>query len=183
MKQDPRQAALCPKEVLHAGRFIRLVRQGTWEYVERIGSTGIVGLVPLTDSGELVLVEQFRVPCGAPVIELPAGLVGDLKGYSQESLESAAARELEEETGFRAAHLEMLTEGPNSSGSSASRMTLFLATELEKTGPGGGDEDEDITVHVVPVAGIGAWLKARQGEGRLLDPKIYAGLWFLGQRP
>lgn len=181
MKQKPKDASACPKEVLYEGRFIRLLRQGTWEYVERVGASGIVGMVPLTDEGELVLVEQYRVPCAASVIELPAGLVGDLEERSGETFESAALRELEEETGFRAARLKFLVEGPNSAGSSGSKMALFLATGLTKVGPGGGDEDEDITVHVVPVAGIAAWLKSRQSEGKLLDPKIFAGLWFLGQ--
>ncbi len=182
MRQGPRGAAALPREILYSGSFLRLVRQGTWEYVERPGTTGIVGIVPVTDAGELVLVEQFRVPCAAPVVELPAGLVGDKESQAGESLEDAARRELEEETGFRAARLEPLTEGPNAAGSSASLMTLFLATGLERVGPGGGDADEDITVHVVPMRGIAEWLEARRREGRLLDPKIYAGLWFAGRR-
>jgi ADP-ribose pyrophosphatase len=160
-----------------------LVRQDTWEFVERVGATGIVGMIPITDQGEIVLVEQFRVPCSAWVVELPAGLVGDHQGQSGESLETAAMRELEEETGYRASRLEPVTRGPNSAGSSSALMTLFLATGLVKVGPGGGDADENITVHVVPIAGIDSWLQERQREGKLLDPKIYAGLWFAGRRP
>lgn len=170
-------------EVLYQGRFVRLVRKGTWEFIERVGVSGIVGLVPVTDSGELVLVEQYRVPCGASVIELPAGLVGDLEGRSEESFESAALRELEEETGFRASRLDFLMEGPNSAGSSNSKMALFKASGLVKVGPGGGDELENITVHTVPISGIWGWLQARQAEAKLLDPKIFAGLWFLEHLP
>jgi len=169
-------------QVLYQGDHIRLVRKNGWEYIERVGVSGIVGLVPVTDAEELVLVEQYRVPCSAPVIELPAGLVGDLDGHADESLESGALRELEEETGFRAAHLEFLVEGPNSAGSSSAKMTLYLATGLVKTGPGGGDEHENITVHVVPLRDIHVWLRVRQAQGKLLDPKIYAGLWFLEHR-
>ena len=180
--EDATPAAL-PTEILHEGRFIRLVRKGSWEFIERIGVTGIVGMVPVTDSGELVLVEQYRVPCSAPVIELPAGLVGDLSGQAQETFESAALRELEEETGFRASRLEFLMEGPNSAGSSSAKMALYRASGLLKVGPGGGDADENITVHVVPIQGIWAWLRAQQDRGRLLDPKILTGLWFLEHLP
>ncbi len=177
-----RGAADGPRELLYEGSYLRLLRRAGWEYVERIGVTGIVGMVPITDRGEIVLVEQVRVPCGAAVVELPAGLVGDLAGQAHESLEDAARRELEEETGFRAAKLERLMEGPTAAGSSSSNMTLFLATGLTQVGPGGGDEDEDITVHVVPLGDVAAWLEARRREGLLLDPKIYAGLWFADRR-
>jgi ADP-ribose pyrophosphatase len=81
--------------VLHQGRYLRLVRQGTWEYVERLGISGIVGLIPVTPAAELVLVEQYRVPSGCRVVELPAGLAGDIAGQEHEPLELAAARELE----------------------------------------------------------------------------------------
>jgi ADP-ribose pyrophosphatase len=172
-----------PTEILHEGRYIRLVRKGTWEFVERIGVTGIVGMVPVTDDGEIVLVEQYRVPCAAAVIELPAGLVGDLSGHAQESFETAALRELEEETGFRASRLEFLMEGPNSAGSSSSTMALYRAGGLRKVGPGGGDETENITVHVVPIRGVWDWLQAQRASGKLLDPKIFTGLWFLEHRP
>jgi ADP-ribose pyrophosphatase len=57
-------------------------------------------------------------------------------------------------------------------------MTFYLATQLVKVGEGGGDEHEDIQVHVVPIQGIQAWLLAQEALGKLLDPKIYAGLWF-----
>jgi ADP-ribose pyrophosphatase len=176
----PPQVRAAP-ETLYEGRYIRLVRSGNWEFIERVGATGIVGMVPVTDLGEIVLVEQYRVPCAATVIELPAGLVGDVGGMAEESFESAAMRELEEETGFRAARLEFLMEGPNSAGSSNAKMALYKASGLTKVGPGGGDADENITVHVVPIQGVWAWLKAQQEKGRLLDPKIFAGLWFLEQ--
>jgi ADP-ribose pyrophosphatase len=170
-----------PKEILAAGKYLRLVRQGTWEYTERIGASGIVALVPVTDAGEIVLVEQFRVPTGAHVIEIPAGLVGDIAGQEDESLELAAGRELEEETGFKAGKLQRILEGPSSAGSSNSVITFYLATQLVRTGPGGGDEHEDITVHVVPIKGIMQWLETQVKAGKALDPKIYAGLYFASQ--
>jgi ADP-ribose pyrophosphatase len=138
-----------------------------------------VGLIPVTDSGELVLVEQFRVPLGKRVIELPAGLAGDVAGQEGEPLIEAARRELEEETGYRASDIVQVLQGPNSSGSSPHVMTFYLARGLVRTGAGGGDEHEDITVHVVPLKDVPAWLRGQEAEGKLLDPKIYAGLWFV----
>lgn len=170
-----------PKEILFQGKYLRLVRQGTWEYSERVGTTGIVALVPITDKQEIVLVEQYRVPTGAHVIEIPAGLVGDKAGQEDESLELAASRELEEETGFKAGKLTRLMEGPSSAGSSNSVLTFYLATQLVQTGPGGGDEHEDITVHVVPLEGVHVWLEAQVKAGKVLDPKIFMGLYFAGR--
>ena len=169
--------------LLYEGRHLRLVRKGKWEFIERVGASGVVGMVAVTGSAEIVLVEQYRVPCAAPVLELPAGLVGDLEGQSGETLEAAALRELEEETGYRASRLELLMEGPNSSGSSSSTMSIYLASGLVKTGRGGGDADENITVHVVPIAGIWTWLAGQRAMGKLLDPKIFTGLWFVEHRP
>lgn len=167
-----------PKEVLARGKYLQLVRQGSWEYAERLGISGIVGIIPLTDAGEMVLVEQFRVPLGKRVVELPAGLAGDVLGQEGEPLREAACRELEEETGYHAREMRQVLQGPNSAGSSPHVMTFFLATGLTQVGAGGGDEHEDIQVHVVPLAGIHAWLLAQEAQGKLLDPKIYAGLWF-----
>lgn len=178
MPFTPRQAAAAPKEILAEGRFLRLIRQGSWEYSERVGISGIVGMIPLTDAGEIVLVEQFRVPTGKSVIEVPAGLVGDIPGQEAEAMEEAARRELEEETGYRAGTLTRLMEGPNAAGSHSSQMTFYLATDLVKVGAGGGDEHEDITVHVVKLAEAWDWLQGQQAAGKALDPKIFAGLWF-----
>jgi ADP-ribose pyrophosphatase len=169
------------KEILGQGKYLRLVREDTWEYSERMGATGIVALIPITDQGEIVLVEQFRVPTKAMCIELPAGLVGDISGQEQESLELAAARELEEETGFRAGKLVKVLTGPSSAGSSNSEINFYLATGLVRTGPGGGDEHEDITVHVVPLKGVQTWLDQQAAAGKSLDSKIFAGLYFAGR--
>lgn len=172
---------LGPKEILHQGKYLRLMRQGTWEYSERVGAIGIVAMVPITAQREIVLVEQYRVPTQGFVIEIPAGLVGDKIGQEEESLELAAGRELEEETGFKAGKLVRIFDGPSSAGSSNSVVTFFLATDLVRVGPGGGDEHEDITVHVVPLDQAMAWLEAQAKQGKALDPKVYAGLYFASQ--
>jgi len=165
-------------QVLFEGKYLRLLRKGKWEFVERTGSTGIVVLVPLTENGELVLVEQLRPPIGKQVIELPAGLVGDIQGAEDEDLEVAARRELLEETGYEAGDLELLTEGPISAGLSTEIITVYLARGVKKVGPGGGDDSEDIIFHAVPLSEVGEWLAEKESQGILADAKVYSGLYF-----
>ena len=64
--------------LLHQGEFLRLLRRRHWEFVERTNSRAVAVIVAVTPADELVLVEQHRWPVGRPVIELPAGLVGDI---------------------------------------------------------------------------------------------------------
>ena len=161
-------------EILGTGRFLRLIRRGKWEIAERTVGTAVVGVIAVTDAGELVLVEQYRPAVAAPCIELPAGLVGD--DDAAEGLEVAARRELEEETGFEARHWTYLYEGASSAGLTPETIHLFLATGLRRVGPGGGDASEDIMVHVVPLEGIEAWLAGRQRAGCCVDIKLFGAL-------
>lgn len=165
--------------ILHDGEFLRLKRRDNWEYVERANARAAVIIVAVTDDDALLLVEQPRVPIGGPVLELPAGLVGDIAGAEDEALEIAAARELEEETGHRPGRLTFLCAGPPSAGLANETMAFYRAHDLTRIDAGGGDDSERITPHAVPLAQIEAWLAAREAEGIRVDPKIYAGLYFL----
>ncbi len=165
----------------YRGRFLGLQERDRWEYAFRTNASGVVALVPVTDAGELILVEQYRIPVRSRVIELPAGLAGDT-GDSDESLKTAALRELIEETGYRAGYLEELVTGPSTAGMSDEILTIFFAGGLEKVGPGGGDGNEDITVHQVPLENASQWLESRMAEGTMVDPKVYAGLFWAGSR-
>ena len=160
------------------GKYIRLVRQGGWEFARRKGISGIVGIVAVTDDRKLLLVEQYRAPVGASVIELPAGLAGDAKGHEREDLADAARRELLEETGYEARSMQRVAAGAASAGMTDEIITLFRATGLRKTGEGAGDETEDITVHEVPLSGVIDWLAAQERGGKLIDLKVYCGLYF-----
>ncbi len=168
-------------QTLFEGNYLRLLRKGKWEFVQRTKSTGIVVLVPITAAGELVLVEQLRPPLGKRVLELPAGLVGDIKGAEDEDLEVAARRELLEETGYEAGKLELLTEGPISAGLSTEIITVYLARDVKRVASGGGDDSEDITVHEVPLATADAWLRDEERGGVLIDAKVFSGLHFAGR--
>ncbi len=168
-------------KVHYRGRFLGLQERDSWEYAFRTNASGVVVLVPVTDSGELVLVEQHRTPVSSRVIELPAGLAGDT-GNRDENLKTAAQRELIEETGYRAGFLDELLSCPSTPGMSDEIITIFFAGDLQRVAAGGGDGDENITVHHVPLESATQWLETRMTEGIMVDPKIYAGLFWAGQR-
>jgi len=165
---------------LGRGRFLRLVRRDGWEWVERTNVSGVVVILARTPADRVLFVEQHRIPLDARVIEFPAGLAGDVD--EAEALASAAARELEEETGWSASQLDRVTQGPVSAGMASEQLTFFVASGLRRTGPGGGVDNERIVVHEVPFDDAVAWLEARQADGALVDPKVYAGLFFLARR-
>lgn len=163
----------------YKGRYLMLHETNGWEYVSRRYRADVVIVLALTSDNELLLVEQYRRPVNAHTIELPAGLVGDNDNPPDEALETAAIRELEEETGYRAGSVRRLLSGPTSSGLTDEMVHLFLASELQQTGPGGGDASEDITVLKVPLGEIDHWLHKQTAMGKLLDPKIYAALYWV----
>lgn len=169
---------------LYQGKFVKLSKNGHWEYAERVNASGAAFILAVTPARELVLVEQYRVPLQARTLELPAGIIGD-EGHGGEAIEASALRELEEETGYRAARAEILLSGPVAPGLASEMLHLVRAHDLVRVSAGGGVDNENITVHVVPLAQIDAWLARKAAEGLLVEPRIYAGLYFVqrGERP
>jgi len=147
--------------------------------MERHGSRGIVVILAMTDENKVLLVEQYRRPVNKNVIEYPAGLMGDHPGCRRETAVSAAKRELLEETGYRARRIAPVTEGPSASGSSAVILTFVRALDIQKIHEGGGDPTESIIVHEVALKDVPHWITQKRRQGCLVDPKIYAGLYFL----
>ena len=166
------------RRVLGEGRFVRLVAEGHWEWADRLNISGAVMIVAVTEASELVMVEQYRIPLHSRVVELPAGLAGDEAAPAGEPLAGAARRELVEETGFDADQMEYLIDGPTSAGMTSETYSVFLARNVRRVGPGGGDDHEDIQVHVVPLDAVEEWLAQRRREGVLVDPRVYLGLYF-----
>ncbi|MFM8498941.1 MAG: NUDIX hydrolase [Chakrabartia sp.] len=157
--------------IVWQGQFITAKTRGKWEYVSR--ARGIKAAVILAvDDGHVLLVEQYRVPLGADCLELPAGLVGDVT--AGEAVETAAARELEEETGYRPARVTMMGEYYSSPGMVSESFFLVRAEGLEKVGQGGGVEDENIIVHRVPLDKVASFMAAKRAEGCAMDVKLVA---------
>jgi ADP-ribose pyrophosphatase len=167
-----------PEDVRWQGRWLEMRTRGRWEYVSRTRNIRAAVILAI-DDGHVILVEQFRIPLGRRTIELPAGLVGDDDGGAGEDAADAAARELEEETGYRANHMENIGLFFSSPGMVTEGFTLFRATGLEQVNAGGGVEGEDITVHRVPIAAIEPFIAARRAEGFGIDTRL---LLFLGPR-
>jgi ADP-ribose pyrophosphatase len=162
--------------VIGEGKYIRLMKRDDWEYASRKNVSGIVVIVAITDDRKLLLVRQPRIPVGADVIELPAGLAGDGRNRN-ETPEAAARRELLEETGYDASEWEYVGGGCVSAGLSDELISVFKATGLRKVGEPSQPE-ESITVQEVPLDGIERWLADLEKTGVLIDLKIYTGLWF-----
>jgi len=164
---------------LFAGKWLTLKARGRWEFVERNSRGGAVIIVAVTPQDRVLFVEQFRTAINAYTIEMPAGLVGDLAHASDEDFKQAACRELIEETGYACACVVHLHSGPSSAGMSTEMMHFVRALDLKRVGEGGGDDTENIIVHEVPREQAGEWLRGKAGEGYSIDPKLFAGLWFL----
>lgn len=161
---------------LFESQWLGLYRRGHWDYARRPNSDACVGILAVTDQGEVVLVEQFRIPMGKRVIEVPAGLVGDELEFRGETLAETAARELLEETGYRAGRMELLISSPTSAGMTPEMTYLFHASQLTRESAGGGTPSEEIRVHLVPLSALRKFLQEKQSEGLLVDFKIHAAL-------
>ncbi|GAB4388767.1 MAG: NUDIX hydrolase [Thermodesulfovibrionales bacterium] len=153
----------------------------TWEAVGRVNCAGVVIVVPVTESGEVVFIRQFRPVVGRHVIEFPAGLMSEGEEPAQ-----AGLRELIEETGHAARDLAALTRGAISTGINAEVWTVLLATgveeapaEVRRAHP--PDEAERIEVIKAPLEGAYEALERLGSNGDYVDIKIY-GLIELAKR-
>lgn len=165
-------------EVLHEGDWLRLCRRGRWEYAERTHGDGFaVAILATTPDDDVLFVQQTRVPLDTETIEFPAGLVGDTD--RDDDIVGAAGRELVEETGWEAGHIELVVTGATSPGLTNETVGFVRATDLRRVGPGGGVDHEDIVVHEVARHLAGAWLGDRLADGLVVDLKVWSGLWLV----
>lgn len=157
---------------LYEGAVVRLrvdrvrVPSGREAVREVVEHSGAVAIVAVDQEGRVLLVRQHRYPTGRSLLELPAGTL-----ERDEKPEACAARELEEETGFRAGRLQRLGGFFVSPGYSTEYIQAYLATDLTP-GSAGGDYDEEIEVLALPLAGVLRLAEA----GELEDAKSLAAL-------
>ena len=166
-------------EILGEGRYLKLVKEGHWEYAARVRATGAAAIMAVTEDRKLILTIQHRPAVGGDVIDLPAGLVGDEVQFDGESLVDAARRELIEETGYDADDLEFLATCPTSPGLCSELVSLFRTTTAKKIAEGGGVDGENIQVQAIPLRQLRRWLKTQQAAGFLVDLKVYVAIGLL----
>jgi ADP-ribose pyrophosphatase len=165
-----------PEEIIWQGKYITTKRRGPWEYVGRARGIGAAVILAIED-GHVLLVEQYRVPLQARCLELPAGLIGD--ETEGEDVATSAARELEEETGYRPDRIEIIGSFASSPGMVSETFTLVRAHGLTRVSDGGGVPGEDITVYRVPVAEVAAFIADKRRDGVVIDVKMLAFLSFV----
>jgi ADP-ribose pyrophosphatase len=171
------QPELLSSEEVYAGKLIDVVRdtvrEGDQTYTrEVVRHPGGAAVVPVFDDGTVALVSQYRHPTRRYVLELPAG-----KLDPGERPAETAARELEEELGVVAGHMEQLSEFYTTPGFCGEKIWVFLATELRETAQQHG-EDEIIEVMRLPFARALGMIVS----GEIEDAKTIIGLLVAAQR-
>ena len=174
-------------EVLQRGRYIEY-RNVTIERPDGSRATrdivwhpGAVAMVALDEADRILLVRQYRVAAGATLLELPAGTLDvDADTGGVEDPDAAAARELEEETGYRAGRLERIADFWTAPGFATERMYVYLATDLraadaDRLGP---DEDEHLELERLPWRDAVAAVE----RGEIRDAKSIAAILLVARR-
>jgi ADP-ribose diphosphatase len=157
---------------IHEGRIVRLredtveLEDGRTALREVVEHDEVVGIVPLDSEGNVILVRQFRLPAQEILLEIPAGGVD-----AGESAEEAAQRELQEETGYRAAQLDRLAGFFVSPGYCTEFIHVFLATGLSESVIA-ADDDENIALERMPLAQAVQLIQS----GHIKDGKSIVGL-------
>jgi ADP-ribose pyrophosphatase len=169
------------ERVVYDGHVIRLaiglIEAPDGQQFEReiVHHPGAVSVVPLLDDGRVVLVRQYRAPLDREVLEIPAGK----RDVAGEPPETTARRELEEETGLRAAVVEKLVEFHNSVGFCDEHSQVFLARELQPVAQDlQGVEEQHLTIERVPLADALAMIDT----GTITDAKTVIGLTLTARR-
>jgi ADP-ribose pyrophosphatase len=176
---------LVDRRVLHKGRYLTFrvdrVRRADGSIATRdvCGHPGAVAILALDPTENVLMVHQWRHPADGVLLEIPAGTLDivDEAAGTVEDPAIAAPRELEEETGMRAASWELLTSFWTAPGFATELMYLYLARGLtfaqaDRRGP---DEDERLRVSAIPWRVAVAMAEA----GEIRDAKTLIGLLWL----
>jgi ADP-ribose pyrophosphatase len=185
LPDDPLRERLVSSQVVKQGRLLEF-RIDTVEAVDGRRSTrdiaghpGGVCVVAIDDEDRVLLVRQWRHAAGGPLLEIPAGTLDRAADGSIEAHAGAAPRELEEETGSRAATWRYLGAFYTAPGFTNELMHLYLATELTPVQEGGLAPDEDERLELRPTPFSDAVAMAERGE--LRDAKSIVGLLWVAR--
>jgi ADP-ribose pyrophosphatase len=180
---DPLEEHVSARELIHRGRYLEfrvdtIVRaDGTMGTRDVVGHPGAIAVLAVDDDGRLLLVRQWRIPAERGMLEIPAGTLDVHEGVSEDP-DMAARRELEEETGQRAATWRSLSTFWTAPGFATELMHLYLATGL--SGATGHDRltpDEDERLELSRVAIEDAVAMVESGE--INDAKTILGVLWL----
>lgn len=179
MTEEPGVERVVSSKVKFEGRICKVrvdtvaLDNGNQAYREIVEHDPVVVIVPVTDEGEIVLVRQYRLATEQVLLELPAGIVDS----TDDHVEEAAQRELQEEIGMKAREMTPLGEFYASPGFLTEYMHVFLARGLEESAleP---DEDEDIVVQRMPFAQAVTLVET----GGIIDAKSVAGILLAARR-
>ncbi|MBL7573253.1 NUDIX hydrolase [Staphylococcus saccharolyticus] len=150
------------RTVIYNGKIIDLevhdieLPDGSTSKRELIYHNGAVAVCAVTPENEVLLVKQFRKPIEKPLLEIPAG-----KLESGEDRIEAAKRELQEETGYIASDLELITDMYGSPGFSSEKLTIYFANQLTE-GEMNLDEDEFVELHKLPIKDVKSMLDNKE---------------------
>jgi ADP-ribose diphosphatase len=180
---DPLEEHVVERRLIHRGRYLEF-RIDTIERADGsrgtrdvVGHPGAIAVLALDDGGRLLLVRQWRIPAERAMLEIPAGTL-DVHDGVPEDPDVAARRELEEETGSRAASWRKLAEFWTAPGFASELMHLYLATGLasvdgdDRLGP---DEDERLELSRVTIDEALALVD----RGAISDAKTILGVLWL----
>jgi ADP-ribose pyrophosphatase len=181
---DPLEERVVASQLIHRGRYMEF-RVDTIERADGsrgtrdvVGHPGAVAVLALDDADRLLMVRQWRVPAGRALLEIPAGTLDVHDGITEDP-DGAARRELEEETGHRAATWRRLASFWTAPGFASELMHLYLATGIAGVGASDDrlspDEDERLELRHVPLDEAVAMVEA----GELGDAKSILGILWL----
>jgi ADP-ribose pyrophosphatase len=180
---DPLAEHVIASRVIHRGRYLEFRidtmqrADGTTGTRDVVGHPGEIAVLAVDDDGRLLLVRQWRIPAGRALLEIPAGTLDVHEGVTEDP-DLAARRELEEETGHRAATWRKLATFWTAPGFTSERMHLYLATGIAGADEDGRltpDEDERLELRHVPIAAAVAMVES----GEIADAKTILGILWL----
>ncbi|MEA2545589.1 MAG: ADP-ribose pyrophosphatase [Chloroflexota bacterium] len=174
--------------MLYRGRYLEFRidtierADGTRSERDVAGHPGAVAIVAIDPDDRVLLVRQYRSPAERVLLEIPAGTLDvDSATGATEEPDLAARRELEEETGYRAATWQRLASFWTAPGFATELMHLYLATDLTPAHPAerlGPDEDEHLRLEALPFGDAIAAVE----RGEIADAKSIVGLLWLDRR-